>query len=144
MASILSRPQWVKGNWLISSPSRVTLHTIYLTIQRKYVFVACAVPAGGLAPLGHLQIKWWQNCGLANPGPAHEGFVGLFTKETLLALQWRHNGRDGASNHQPHHYILNRLFRSRSKKTSKLRVTGLCAGVSPVTGEFPTQMTNNA
>ena len=29
------------------------------------------------------------------------------------------------------------LFRCRSKKTSKLRVTGLCAGNSPVTGEFP-------
>ena len=29
------------------------------------------------------------------------------------------------------------------KKTSKLRVTGLCAGNSPATGEFPVQMTNN-
>ena len=41
-------------------------------------------------------------------------------------LQWRHNGRDGVSNHQPHHCLLNRLFRRRSKKTLKLRVTGLC------------------
>ena len=30
------------------------------------------------------------------------------------------------------------------KKTLKLRVTGLCAGNSPVTGEFPAQMANNA
>ena len=30
------------------------------------------------------------------------------------------------------------------KKTLKLRVTGLCAGNSPVTGEFPAQMTSNA
>ena len=29
--------------------------------------------------------------------------------------------------------------RRRSKKTSKLRVTGLCEGNSPVTGEFPAQ-----
>ena len=36
------------------------------------------------------------------------------------------------------------LFRRRSKKTSKLRVTGLCAGNSPVTGEFPAQMVSNA
>ena len=28
--------------------------------------------------------------------------------------------------------------------SSKLRVTGLCAGNSPVTGEFPTQMASNA
>ena len=34
--------------------------------------------------------------------------------------------------------------RRRSKKTSKLRVTGLCVGNSPVTGEFPTQMASNA
>ena len=59
-------------------------------------------------------------------------------------LQWRHNGRDGVSNHQPHHCLLNRLFRCRSKTTPKLRVTGLCAGNSPVTGEFPAQMTSNA
>ena len=36
-----------------------------------------------------------------------------------------------ASNHQPHDCFLNRLFRHRSKKTSKLRVTGLCVGNSP-------------
>ena len=57
--------------------------------------------------------------------------------------QWRHNGHDGVSNHQPDHYLLNRSFRRRSKKTSKLRVTGLCAGNSPVTGVFPTQMSSN-
>ena len=60
----------------------------------------------------------------------------------LRALQWRHNGRDGISNHQYHDCLLNYLF--RSKKISKLRVTGLCAGNSPVTGEFPTQMASNA
>ena len=60
------------------------------------------------------------------------------------ALQWRHNGRDGVSNHQPHDCWLNRLFGRRSKKTSKLRVTGLCVGNSPVTGEFPTQRASNA
>ena len=60
------------------------------------------------------------------------------------ALQWRHNGRDDVSNHQPHDCLLNRFFRRRSKKTSKLRVTGLCAGNSPVTGEFPAQTASNA
>ena len=47
------------------------------------------------------------------------------------ALWWRHNDHDSVSNHQPHGCLLNRLFRRRSKKTSKLRVTGLCAGKSP-------------
>ena len=59
-------------------------------------------------------------------------------------LQWRHNGRAGVSNDQPHDCIFNRLFRCRSKKTSKLRVTGICVGNSPVTGEFPAQMASNA
>ena len=60
------------------------------------------------------------------------------------SLQWHHNGRDGVSNHQPHDYLFSRLFRRRWKKTSKFRVTGLCAGSSPVTGEFPAQRASNA
>ena len=55
----------------------------------------------------------------------------------VVPLQWRHNRRDGVSNHQPHDCLLSCLFRCRSKKTSKLRATGLCEGNSPVTGEFP-------
>ena len=62
----------------------------------------------------------------------------------LHTLQWRHNGLDGLSNHQPRHCLLSCLLRRRSKKTSKLRVTGLCAGNSPVTGEFPAQMASKA
>ena len=34
--------------------------------------------------------------------------------------------------------------RRKSKKTSKLRVTGLCVGNSPETGEFPAQRASNA
>ena len=40
--------------------------------------------------------------------------------------------------------LLKRLFRGISEKASKLRVTGLCAGNSPVTGEFPAQRASNA
>ena len=57
----------------------------------------------------------WQYCGQNN----------------LNSLQRRYNGPDSVSNHQLHDCFLNRLFRRRSKKTSKLRVTGLCAGNSP-------------
>ena len=66
------------------------------------------------------------------------------TAAHFISLRWRHNGHDCVSNHQPHHCLLNRLFRRRSKKTSKLRVTGLFAGNSPGTGEFPAQRANNA
>ena len=67
-----------------------------------------------------------------------------FYGHQTTSLKWRHNDRDGVSNHQPHDCLLNRLFRRKSKKTSKLRVTGLCEGNSPMTGEFPTQRTSNA
>ena len=65
-------------------------------------------------------------------------------KQILYTLHWRHNDPDSVSNHQPHDCLLNCLFRRRSKKTSKLRVTGLCVGNSPGTGEFPAQMASNA
>ena len=61
-----------------------------------------------------------------------------------MALQWRHNGHDGVSNHQPHDCLLNRFVRRRSKNTSKLRVTDLCEGNSLVTSEFPAQRASNA
>ena len=54
-----------------------------------------------------------------------------FKNEIVTTLHWRQNDHDGVSNHQPHGCLLNRLFGRRSKKTSKLRVTGLCAGNSP-------------
>ena len=40
------------------------------------------------------------------------------------SLQWRHTNRDCVSNHQRLDCLLNRLFMRRSKKVSKLRVTG--------------------
>ena len=32
--------------------------------------------------------------------------VGLTKEPFKLTLQWRHNGRDGVSNHQPHDCLL--------------------------------------
>ena len=61
-----------------------------------------------------------------------------------IPLQWRHNKHDGVSNHRYHDCLINRLLRRRSKETSKLRVTGLWEGNSPVTGEFPAQRASNA
>ena len=57
--------------------------------------------------------------------------------------RWRHNERHGVSHHRRLECLLNRLFRRRSKKTSKLRVTGLCEGNLPVTGGFPSQRANS-
>ena len=51
-------------------------------------------------------------------------------RDVLASLRWRHNGRDGIA-------ITSRAFLffllNRSKKSSKLRLTGLCVGNSPLT-----------
>ena len=56
-----------------------------------------------------------------------------WTVDNMNPLRWR----DGVSNHRRLDCFLNRLFRRRSKKTSKLSVTGLYEASSPVTGGFP-------
>ena len=61
-----------------------------------------------------------------------------------FSLQWCHNERDGVLNHQRLDCLPNRLFRRRSKEKSKLRVTGLCEGNSPVTSGYPAQGASNA
>ena len=68
----------------------------------------------------------------------------ILGSDFVKSLQWRNNERDGVSNHQPHDCFLKRLFRRRSKKTSRLRVTGLREGNSPVTGKFPAQRASYA
>ena len=49
--------------------------------------------------------------------------------QVFLSLQWRHNERDGVSNHQRLDCLLNKLFRRRSKNHA-------CG--------FPTQSASNA
>ena len=56
----------------------------------------------------------------------------------MRELEHRH-----LDDHQPLGCLLNRLFRHRSKKTSKLRVTGLREGNLPVAGDFPSQRASN-
>ena len=60
-------------------------------------------------------------------------------------LQWRHNDCGGISNHRHLDclFILNCLFRCRSKKTSKLQVTGLSEGNPLMTDGFPSQRACN-
>ena len=48
--------------------------------------------------------------------PFTNGEVSHAHSNHIKSLQWRHNGLDGVSNHQPHHCLLSRLFWRRSKK----------------------------
>ena len=50
--------------------------------------------------------------------------------KSIQSLQWRHNGRDGVSDHQPHHCLLNRLFMRRSKKTSSSASLAFVRGIN--------------
>ena len=59
-------------------------------------------------------------------------------------IQWGDDERDGVSNYRRLDGLVNRLFKRRSKKTSKFRVNGLSDGNSPVIGEFPSQRASNA
>ena len=70
--------------------------------------------------------------------------IWVILRNLFSPLQWRHSEHDGVLDHQPHGCLLNLLFRRRSKKISKLRVTGLFEGNTTVTGEFPTQRASNA
>ena len=109
---------------------------------------------------GSTSFAWWRyEWPVASPrkGPGMRSFCvfflvvhcGVIVGFNLLfwfpvALSWRHNGRSGVSNHRRLNCFLNFLFRRRSQKISKLLVTGLCEGNSPVTGEFPAQRASNA
>ena len=116
------------------------LHVIFkmCVLERNVLrFIGRRVQIDNMSAL--VSVMPWRPTG-KNPLPDPMTILSIDT----YALQWRHNGRDGVLNHQPHDRLLNRLFGRRSKKTSKLRVTGLGAGNSPGTGEFPAQRASNA
>ena len=64
-------------------------------------------------------------------------------KPVAITLQWRYNERDGVSNHQRLHCLLNRLFMLRSKHQSSASLA-FVRGIPPVTGGFPSQRASDA
>ena len=99
----------------VNTTQSVMMHLLIISMIRHHAYESCS-------KIYHCTLAWMEH----------------------LPLRWRHNGRDGVSNHQPHDCLLDSLFGLRSKKTSTSRVTGLCVGNSPVTGEFPAQKASNA
>ena len=86
--------------------------------------------------------KWFQISTVSSTLCMKSSLMLRFDRQICYkSLQWHHNERYGVSDHQRLDCIFNRLFRRRSKKTSKLHITGLCEGNSPVTGEFPARRT---
>ena len=56
--------------------------------------------------------------------------INKLAKSGFWSIQWRPFERGGVSNHQCLDCFLKRFFRRRSKKTSKLLVTGFCEGIN--------------
>ena len=123
-------------------------HSDYKLLVGIYREKYCGFPTYAMYSVGYFSFqpmfpRWsWQSLHIYWLGNSSNNYWLFYSIST--SLRWRLNGHDGVSNHQPHHCLLNRLFERRSKKTSKLRVTGLCVGNSPGTGEFPAQMASNA
>ena len=59
----------------------------------------------------------------------------LRRRNISVSLQWRHDGHDNVSNHQPHHCLLSRLLGADQRKHQSS---------ASLTGEFPAQMASNA
>ena len=112
----------------------VFLNSLHWLTTKKIskIFVTCPLRASVGEFAG-------QRCGVLMMAP-----MWLHNHVCKLTLRWRHNGRDGVSNHQPHDCFFDRWFGRRSKWTSKLRVTGLCVGNSLGTVDLPAQMASNA
>ena len=94
-------------------------------------------------------IWWWYQHRSCNNGRLGTTAISIHHADVSLwhlcsSLQWCHNECDGVSNHRRFDCLLSRLFGFRSENTSKLRVTGLCVGNSPVTGGFPSQRASDA
>ena len=75
------------------------------------------------APLG--QGQWWLSrkwhTSSTRGSSRYSCLMSTISAHVMVSstIQWYHNKRDGVSNHQPH----NRLYRRRSRKTSKLRAS---------------------
>ena len=70
--------------------------------------------------------------------------TGVLKNGLYVTLLCRHNELNVVSNLRSLDGLLDRLLRRKSKKTWKLRVTGLCAGNSLLSGEFLSQRASNA
>ena len=67
----------------------------------------------------------------------------LLNGKAVTPLQWSHNECNGVSNHRRLNFRPSRVFLRRSKRISRLRVTGLCEGNPSVTGGFPSERASN-
>ena len=156
----MSPNRWTFPNVVIWMVSNVYLPTGHATLPNVAYESYYATQTGlilGLRPANERRrkknVSYWLGTNLepaltniASPPPKQIIYIPRITstlhryiliRYLLLPFlyPWTHNERDGVSNNRCFDCLLNHLFMSRSKKTSKLSVTGLCEGISPVIGE---------
>ena len=102
-------------------------HQIRLTWNSSNCFVS-QIPKGHLDHMTFIQNHF-----------VHKVFARCVQVTPLL---WPQGEGDGVSNHRRLDCLISRLFRRRSKKTSKLSVTGLCQGNPPETSVSPPPTTH--
>ena len=112
--------------------SKSFIWDVYLSICEDYFIHGVNKNSVAAESNSSQQNCWWELFSAMVYGTYHH--------RNLISLQQRHNEHDGVSNDQPHDCLLNRLFRRISKKTSKIRVTGLCEGNSPHKGPVTREM----
>ena len=81
--------------------------------------------------------RWRRLIGFGKPRLIRMGSFESHSNSTLpriIPLQWRHNGRNGVSNHRRLYCLLNRLFRCKSKKHQSSASLAFLRGIyrSPV------------
>ena len=103
----------------------------------------------GLPLEDHWKIKWcylfmrepskaWR-FQIPNPSWAEPSMPDPFLQKRTINVHY-----SDVSNHWRLEWLLNRLFKRRTQKTSKLHVTGFCEENPPVSGGFPSQMASIA
>ena len=128
--SMKSPPSWISDRWFKTLRLRQNGRNFADDIfKRIFLYANCFAVI-------QIQLEWEPK------GPINKKWAleisTVYSKNVAdSSLLWRHNGRDGVSNHQPRDRLLNHSFSRRSKKTSKLRVTGLCMGIHRWPVNFP-------
>ena len=142
----------ISSKWHVGFTELVSISVIPVDIKPFMVwtamnclFICVCRFRGGVVVLIHMVLFFWHVSKLTSFFTWYH--MTWWTMNMITCScdsQWRHNERDGVSNPRRHDCLLDRLFRRRSKETSKLRVTGLCVGNSPVTSEFSAQRASDA
>ena len=122
-------------NTYIQRQTRTCGHHLWIKLRNLSI-----VSHPVLITVGIVKSRRWNNCRLIGMGTV------MLCRMTLNIFRcvFSHYSDHGVSNHRCLDCLLNRLFGCRSKKTSKLRVTGFREGNSPVISKFPVQRASNA